>query len=69
MSNVGCGAISWSVDSALFVSDAPNAADILYFPIRTAAVAKQIGLPLDKPPRQARHIEGDWYLSSPSYPL
>jgi hypothetical protein len=66
MSNVRCGSISWSGGSALFASDTAQAADILYFPTRSA---KEAGWLPDRPPRQARRIEGDWYLSSPNFLL
>jgi hypothetical protein len=69
MSKIGCGSIGYTpgIGSATFTSDTPGAADILYFPIQSAAVAKRNGLPLDKPPAQAHHIEGNWYLASEDF--
>ena len=66
MSNIGCGAISYGpeIGSALFVADWGRAADILYFPVQSHAVAKNLGIPVDRPPPQAHRIVGDWYLSS-----
>ncbi len=69
MSKIGCGSISYTpgIGSAVFNSATPGAADILYFPIQSAAIAKKSGLPLDKPPAQAHHIEGNWYLASEDF--
>jgi hypothetical protein len=62
MSQIGCGAIRYSTElgSALFVSDLPTAADILYFPEHAFKAA---GLPATQAPRDSRRIEGDWYLA------
>ncbi len=48
-------------------SDATGAPNILYFPTRSAEDAKKSGVPVDKPPAQAHHIEGNWYLSSENF--
>jgi hypothetical protein len=60
MSSVGCSAILWSVKSTLFVSDAAQAADILYFPNLSRGVSERT----ETRPRESRRIEGDWYLTS-----
>ncbi len=69
MSKIGCGAISYGYASGpiLFVSDAAGAPNILYFPTLSAEDAKKSGVPVDKPPAQAHHIEGNWYLSSENF--
>jgi hypothetical protein len=69
MSKIGCGSISYLPlnGSAMFVSDTPGAANILYFPMQSYALANKYGLPLDKPPAQAHPIVGNWYLSSEKF--
>lgn len=61
MSKIGCGSINYlpSTGSALFVSDTPGAANILYFPKQSSS--------LGKPPAQAHLIVGDWYLASEKF--
>ena len=49
MSEIECGAITYTEPSALFVSDTIGAPDVLYFP-RFA-------------PREMHHVEDDWYWS------
>jgi hypothetical protein len=69
MSKIGCGAISYGYASSpvLFVSDTTGAPNILYFSTHSAEDAKKSGVPGDKPPVQAHHIEGNWYLSSENF--
>jgi hypothetical protein len=69
MSKIGCGAINFGSASGpvLFVSDTAGAPNILYFPTRSAEDLKKSGVPGDRPPAQAHHIEGNWYISSENY--
>ena len=69
MSIIDCGAISYGAAGGpvLFVSDAAGASNILYFPMRSAEDTKKSGLPPDRSPAQAQHIEGNWYLSSEKF--
>jgi hypothetical protein len=66
LSKLGRGSLRYdpSIGTALFSADAFGDHDISFFPIRSAAFAKEHGLPLDRPPKQAHHIEDDWYLAS-----
>ena len=69
MSKIDCGAISYGSPSrpVLFVSDTAGAPNILYFPTRSAEEAKKSAVPGNRPPAQAYHIQGNWYLSSEKF--
>ena|ERR1700722_2558361 len=69
MSKIDCGAISYGSAGGpvLFVSDAVGASNILYFPMRSAEDTKKSEVPANRPPAQAHHIEGNWYLSSEKF--
>ena len=69
MADIECSSITYEPDygSAYFSSSVFGAAGILYAPIQSKETAKKYGLPLDRPPPQARVIEGDWYLSSEDF--
>ena len=65
MSKIGSAAIYYepSVGSAVFTSGTVGAPVIVYFPMQSAAAAEKYGVPLDRPPAQSFHIEGNWCLS------